>query len=165
MISQYNFCPECGGKIQKGTIAGVERPVYKLCSGTVYLDPKVASCALVEDDGEIILVRRGIEPALGKWTFPGGYIDRGEGTENAAIRQTKEEANIDVRITSLLGVYSYPNNPVVVIVYIAEAVGGNIEAGPECLEIRKFQPANVPWDQIAFKSTEQALLDWIKLRR
>ena len=68
-------------------------------------------------DGGIVLLKRGVEPALGKWVFPGGYVDRGESVQDAAVRETKEESQLEVKLGPLLNVYSYPRSPNVIVVY------------------------------------------------
>ena len=72
-----------------------------------------------------MLVRRAIEPGYGLWVFPGGYVDRGEEVTAAAIREAREEAGLDIRLDSLVNIYSYPGRPLVVIVYAATRIGGD----------------------------------------
>ena len=74
-------------------------------------------------DGGIVLLKRDVEPAMGKWVFPGGYVDRGESVQEAAIRETKEESHMDVKLGPLLNVYSYPRSPNIIVVYAAQVVG------------------------------------------
>ncbi len=90
-------------------------------------------------------------------------MDRGESVSDAAIRETKEESNIDVRLSSLLNVYSYPGSPVVVVVYAAEVIGGQLEARDESVEARIFSPTEIPWNELAFQSTRDALQDYLRL--
>jgi len=106
-------------------------------------------------------VRRAIEPSYGKWVFPGGYVDRGEGLEEAAIREVKEETGLDVRVTRLLGVYSTAGNPVVLVTYEGEVTGGTLQVDEEGLEARAFPPAEIPWGELAFPSTTQVLRDYV----
>jgi len=113
-------------------------------------------------DGGIVLLKRGVEPALGKWVFPGGYVDRGESVQDAAIRETKEESQLDVRLHSLLNVYSYRRSPNVIVVYAAEVIGGVLEAADESVEARICSPDDVPWPDLAFDSTKDALKDYMK---
>ena len=113
-------------------------------------------------DGGIVLVKRAIEPSYGKWVFPGGYVDRGETVEQAAVRETKEECGVDVRLDSLLNVYSYASFYVVIIVYAAHVVGGELSAGDECLEYRIFPKQKIPWRDLAFPSTRQALNEYME---
>ncbi|WP_447976604.1 NUDIX domain-containing protein [Candidatus Nitrospira bockiana] len=164
--ANYSFCPKCGGRLQRRSIKPTEpdRLVCLSCGFVFFLDPKVAVGTIVTLDGGILLVKRGIEPAYGKWVFPGGFVDRGERVEEAAVRETREESCVEVQITRLLNIYSYPDHPVIIIVYVGEAVGGCAAAGDETLEVGLFPPPSVPWDQLAFPSTAQALRDYLASR-
>jgi ADP-ribose pyrophosphatase YjhB (NUDIX family) len=132
------------------------------CGFVFYLDPKVAACAICMLDGGIVLLRRSIEPGLGKWVFPGGFVDRGESVAAAAMRETMEEVNLKVTLTDILDVYSFPKSPVVVVVYAAEVVGGELFACDECDEVSVFPPESLPWDDLAFDSTRAALRDYVR---
>ncbi len=134
------------------------------CDFIFYLDPKLVSCSIVEIDKKIILLKRGIQPAKGKWVIPGGYVDRGEEIEAAARRETREECGIDIRIKNLLGVYSYPSYLEVVIVYVAEPLSGEPVAGDESIDIKLLPPEEIPWEELAFRSTKNALRDYIRIQ-
>jgi ADP-ribose pyrophosphatase YjhB (NUDIX family) len=105
-------------------------------------------------------LRRGIEPGHGLWVYPGGYVDRGESLEAAAARETLEEVGVAVRIERLVGVYSYPGRPVIVVVYAATVIGGALRGSPEALEVGTFDRAAIPWESLAFQSTREALHDY-----
>ena len=160
----YRFCPSCGGPLNAQLLkAGEpERLVCGSCGFVFYLDPKVAACTICMMDGGIVLLRRGIEPQRGKWVFPGGFVDRGEAVTAAAIRETLEEVNLRVSLAGILDAYSFPGSEVVVVVYAADVVGGNLEARDESLEARAFPPEEIPWDELAFESTRAALRDYIR---
>jgi len=160
----YRFCPQCGGSLALKLVkAGdPERLVCTECGFVFFLDPKVAAGTIFTIGGKIILGRRAIEPAYGKWVFPGGFVDRGETIEAAALRETREEMNVEVELAGLINVYSYHNTPVVVLVYAAEVVGGELLAADECLEVRGYEPAKIPWEELAFASTRDALRDYIR---
>ncbi len=162
---EYRFCPQCGGALERRLVkAGEpERLVCAVCSFIFYLDPKVVAGTLFTIDGRIVLLRRGVEPSLGKWVFPGGYVDRGESVADAAIRETKEEACLDVRLNSIVGVYSYAGSLNVIVVYAAEVVGGKLEAGDESVEARLFTAGEIPWSELAFDSTREALQDYLRV--
>ncbi len=113
--------------------------------------------------GGIVLLKRGVEPGLGKWVFPGGYVDRNEAVADAAVRETKEESNLDVKLGPLINVYSYRNSAHVIIVYAAEVIGGVLYAADECIEAQVFKPNQIPWDELAFDSTRDALRDYVEL--
>src|SRR5690606_10564521 len=97
-----------------------ERLVCDSCNHVHYLDPKVTACTIPVLDGKLAMMRRAIEPFRGKWVFPGGYMERGETVEQAAIRETWEEVGLHVQLTELFNVYSYTDSIVVVIVYLAD---------------------------------------------
>jgi ADP-ribose pyrophosphatase YjhB (NUDIX family) len=159
----FNFCPACGGRLVLRSLKQGEpdRLVCTRCGTPHYLDPKLVSCAVVETDGGIVLLKRGIEPAAGLWVIPGGYVDRGETVEGAAIRETREECGLDINISGLLGIYSYPGEPVVVAVFRAAKVAGELVAGDETLESRVYPPDRIPWDELAFISTREALESYL----
>ncbi len=161
---EFRFCPRCGGRLGRRRLKpqGPEHLVCQACTFIFYEDPKVSACTIPRLDGKIVLLRRGIEPAYGKWVFPGGFMDRGESVEEAAVRETWEEVNLKVQIQELLNVYSYSGYPVVVIVYVADVVGGELWAQDEALEVRAFAPEEIPWQDLAFPSTQDALREYLK---
>jgi len=119
---------------------------------------------MVELDGKVVLLKRAIDPQKGKWVMPGGYVDRKEKVESAAVRETLEECGLKVGIKGLLGVYSYRDTLPVVIVYTAEAHSGDLIQGDETEEVRLFTPDEIPWGELAFRSTRDAIKDYYKLR-
>jgi ADP-ribose pyrophosphatase YjhB (NUDIX family) len=160
----YRYCPVCGGQLESRVLKATEpkRLVCDTCGFVFYLDPKLAVGTIISDDeGRIVLVRRAIEPGYGKWVFPGGYVDRGEEVQLAAIREAREECGLDVRIERLLNVYSYAGRTPVILVYVARAVGGCLACDDEGLEAKYFDRDAIPWDELAFRSTRQALRDYI----
>lgn len=161
---EYSFCPKCGVALMHRSIKAGEpdRLVCTGCGFIFFIDPKVAVGTIVSTSDGIVLIKRGIEPAYGKWVFPGGFVDRGERVEDAAIRETREEACLDVRLIGLLNVYSYTDYPVIIIVYRAEVIGGRLAAGDETLEARCYPSAAIPWPDLAFPSTAEALRDFLR---
>ena len=161
----YRFCPRCGNPLDSRVLRAGEPPrlVCGACTFVFFLDPKVASGVVFSYDGGVLLVQRAIHPSYGKWVFPGGYVDRGETLESAALREVREESGLVVRLTRLLGVYSFPDNPVIVVAYAGDVMGGSLTIDDESLAIRSFPPAEIPWDQLAFPSTVQILKDYLKL--
>ncbi len=160
----YNFCPTCGGGLALRSIKAGEpdRLVCQRCGFVFYLDPKVAVGTIIVDEQQhIVLVRRAIEPGYGKWVFPGGYVDRGEDVKTAAVREAREEAGLEVRLDHLINVYSYPGRAPVIIVYAATLIGGCLACDDEGLEARFFAPHEIPWDDLAFRSTFEALREFL----
>ena len=122
-----NFCEKCGRKLTFVYSDKVTRHFCDQCHQIKYLDPKVAVVVLVSKNSNLLLVKRAIEPNLGKWSFPSGYVDLGETVESAAVREVKEETGVDIKINFLIGVYSSVSRPLVLLAYGAEVLSGNIE--------------------------------------
>ena len=164
----YRFCPKCGGPFERRLLkAGEpERLVCTACGYVFYLDPKIAVGTIIiraepGSAGQIVLVRRAIEPGYGKWVFPGGYVDRGEPLLVAAVREAREECGLDVRIDGLVNIYSYAGRAPVIVVYAATAIGGTLCPDDECLETAEFAAESIPWDDLAFQSTREGLRDYL----
>ena len=159
----YRFCPVCGSALVSRLLkpGEPERLVCTACEFVLYLDPKVAVGTIITmPDDRIVLVRRAIAPGYGLWVFPGGYVDRGEVVAAAAVREAREEAGLEIRLDGLVSVYSYEGRPPVIIVYAATATAGELEHVDESIEIRTFADADIPWDELAFRSTREALRDY-----
>jgi ADP-ribose pyrophosphatase YjhB (NUDIX family) len=167
LVPPYRFCPLCGGALERRRLkpSDPERLVCAdaACGFVFYLDPKVAVGTIIraEDDDRVVLVRRAIEPGYGKWVYPGGYVDRGELVQDAAVREAREESGLIVSLGRLINVYSYPGRAPVVIVYEAAIIGGALCADDECLEAQFFEPHEIPWDDLAFPSTHDALREYL----
>jgi 8-oxo-dGTP diphosphatase len=159
----FRFCPRCGETLTSVLVkpGKPERRACPRCSFVQYRDPKVATGALFTLDGGIVLVQRGIAPSYGKWVFPGGFVDLGERVEDAAIRETREEVGLDVKIDQLLNIYTYEDSGVIVIAYAAHVIGGQMEARDESLDAKVFPPAEIPWGELAFRSTHDAIKDYL----
>jgi ADP-ribose pyrophosphatase YjhB (NUDIX family) len=162
----YRYCPRCGGDLGLRHHLPHDPPRLTCgrCGFVFYLDPKVAAGVILEDGGRIVLARRGIEPCAGAWGFPSGYVDRGERVEDAALREVREEVGVEAGIDRLVGVYSYPGRPVVVIVFAGRIRSGRLLPGHETREVATFPPAEIPWDELAFPSTREALRDYLAKR-
>jgi ADP-ribose pyrophosphatase YjhB (NUDIX family) len=163
----YSFCPLCGADLELRTLKPTEpsRLVCVRCGFVFYLDPKVAVGTIITDDrDQIVLVKRAIEPGYGKWVFPGGYVDRGEDVKVAAVREAREEAGLDIQLGRLINVYSYSGRAPVIIVYAATIVGGCLGCDDEGLEARFFAPEEIPWQELAFRSTHEALREFLEAR-
>jgi ADP-ribose pyrophosphatase YjhB (NUDIX family) len=160
----FRFCPVCGSPLEARLLrtGEPERLVCTQCGFVFYLDPKVAVGTIILDEqGHIVLVRRAIEPGYGKWVFPGGYVDRGEEVQVAGVREAREETGLEIRIDRLVNVYSYTGRAPVIIVYAATMIGGCLGCDDESLEARFFAPDAIPWDELAFPSTEEGLREFL----
>ena len=163
----YRFCPVCGAALEPRVLKTTE-PKRLVCTSAscgfvFYLDPKIAVGTVIRmQDGKIVLVRRAIEPGYGKWVFPGGYVDRGEEVTLAAIREAREESGLDVILDGLIDIYSYAGRTPIIVVYAATYVGGDLAVDDEGLEARAFAPDEIPWEELAFRSTFEALKDYLR---
>ena len=157
------FCPRCGSALEARYLEA-EQHIRKICTGCgyiFYLNPKVVAGAVPRQQDRIWLARRSIEPSSGSWTFPAGYVDLGESVPQAAIRETREETLLDIRLDGLLNVYSYAAVDIVLVVYCATVIGGVAGVTPESLEVRDFRLEEIPWSSLAFQSTRDALTDYV----
>lgn len=163
----FRHCPRCGDVLHVRNLKSGE-PDRLCCGGcefVFYLDPKLAAGVIATHEGRILLLRRAIEPRYGTWVFPGGFVDRGEHPEDAAVREAKEEAGIEVRLEGLLGVYSHPpGSPVILVVYHGIVASGEPAALDESLEVGLFLPDALPWPELAFATTRLALADYLEGR-
>src|SRR5215475_5863882 len=157
------FCALCGGNMESRLVLPDEKelPVCESCGFVFFPSPKlVAGCLVIASD-RVLLIKRGNEPEIGKWTYPGGFVDFAERAIDAAVRETYEEVGIRVTIDRLLGVYTDPSNHnAQSIVYLAEARDGRPTPSTEAVEVEFFAPKEIPWEQLAFRSTFDALTEW-----
>ena len=162
--SEYNFCPRCAGRFERRLLkAGdPERLVCGECGLVFYLGPKLVAGAIFELDGEIVLVQRDIEPGYGKWTFPGGFVERGERAEAAAAREVLEESGLQIEVAGIIGLYTYEGETPAIAVFAAEVIGGEPTPLDETMDVKSFPRGGLPWAEMAFPSTEQALKDYLR---
>jgi ADP-ribose pyrophosphatase YjhB (NUDIX family) len=160
-LASTRFCPSCGAPDPEVVLP---RSLHcGACDFRSFSNPSpVAGVIPRTEDGRIWLLRRGFFEGAGLWTFPGGFVDLGESVEDAARRETREELCIDVELGRLVGVYSRADTRIVLVVFDAVALG-EPQPTPEAPEIRAFAPAELPWDEMAFWSTTQALRDVLAL--
>ena len=162
MSQETNFCQRCGHKLTLEVIESRPRPSCPDCGYVAFQDPKLAAVVLVTVDGKLVMVRRGVEPAVGRWAFPSGYVDQGEAVEDAAVREVKEETGLDVLISAFVGLYSRSGSPVVLAVYSADVVGGSLRPGGDARDAALFSPDELP--TLPFPHDEQIISDWRSLR-
>ena len=157
-LEQARFCPRCA---QPATIAYPRSITCPHCGYGAYYNPKPVAAAIPETPGgNIILLRRAFDPGKGLWTFPGGFVDLGETVQQAAHRETREELDIAIELGPLVGVYSRAEERTVLIVYAAQA-SEQPSTTAEAVEVNTFEPKNIPWDELAFWSTRDALRDFL----
>lgn len=152
-------CQACGAPTEERDAHGRPRPVCTACGAVTFLDPKLAAAVLVEREGHVLLGRRGRGArAAGKWSFPAGFVERGEPVEAAAAREVREEAGLAVAVGPLLGLYSAPGETVVLAVYLGHAAAGEPTAGDDLDAVGWFPPDALP--PLAFPHDRRILDDW-----
>ncbi|MEQ9641956.1 MAG: NUDIX hydrolase [Alphaproteobacteria bacterium] len=134
-----------------------ERHVCGDCGWIHYVNPKIVVGAVITWRGKYLLCKRAIEPRVGYWTMPAGYMEERETTEEGAKRESLEEANAHIRIDALLAVYNIPRISQVQMIYRAEMVNPTFSPGEESLEVDLYDWDQIPWDDLAFPSVLWAL--------
>jgi ADP-ribose pyrophosphatase YjhB (NUDIX family) len=157
-LEDVRYCPRCGAEAEVSFPHSIRCPS---CGYGAYYNPKPVAVAIPRaPDGRLWLMRRGFQPRRGHWSMPGGFVDLGETVEDAARREAREELDIDIEISHLVGVYSRAEDRVVVVVYAATAQETPSES-EEALEVHAFAPTQIPWDDLAFWSDGRALRDFL----
>ncbi|MCU0256857.1 MAG: NUDIX hydrolase [Vicinamibacterales bacterium] len=146
---------------------GDHRPRYVCTScGTIhYQNPRIVAGCVPEHEGRILLCRRAIEPRRGYWTIPAGFMENGETTQDAARRESLEEALADVEIGSLLAVVHVLHANQVHVMFRARLPRPEFGAGAESLESMLCTEEQIPWPEIAFRSVDFALRRYLEDRR
>ncbi len=158
------YCQRCGGTLIEGWEEDHQRLVCSGCGRITYRNPVPAAGCLVEDQGRVLLVRRGIDPYKGTWALPSGFVEYDESVQDAALRETLEETGLRVHLDDIQGVYSYFDDPRqngIVVLYRAHPVEGVLKAGDDAEEARYFSRSELPAEQeIGFASHRDALHRW-----
>jgi ADP-ribose pyrophosphatase YjhB (NUDIX family) len=156
------YCQRCGSATEPQSRMGKVRPVCISCGAVTFFDPKLAAAVVIVDESRLLLGQRGEstrEP--GRWSFPAGFVERGERVEAAAAREAREETGLEIHIERLVGLYSEEDEPVVLAVYAATIVGGALEAGDDLVELAWFPLDALP--DFAFAHDQQIVADWLAL--
>jgi ADP-ribose pyrophosphatase YjhB (NUDIX family) len=135
--------------------------VCPACGTIHYQNPKLIVGCVAEHDGRILLCRRAIEPRLGYWTIPAGFMENGETLQAGAAREAAEEAEAEVEIGSLLAVVNVVHAHQVHVMFRARLPKPEFGAGAESLEVELVSPEDIPWPEMAFPSVEFALRQYL----
>ena len=161
------FCSACGAPVAWRIPDDDSRPrfICTACHVIHYQNPNLIVGSIPEYHGKILLCRRAIEPRYGLWTLPGGFMENGESAGAAAIRETQEEAHADIQLGDLFSMYSLPYISQVHLLFRATLLNLNFSAGEESLEVKLFNEADIPWDEIAFRPIKLSLQDYFADRK
>lgn len=162
-----NYCTQCGTHVELRIPEGDShlRHVCPQCGEIHYQNPKVIVGCIAQWEQRILLCRRAIEPCYGLWTLPAGFMENGESTSQAALRETYEEACARVSIEGLFALINIPHISQVHLFYRARLLDTNFGAGEESLETQLFAEDEIPWHELAFSSVDQCLKAYFGDRR
>lgn len=160
----YKYCPNCKKKLIKKLVDNISRLCCLDCGFIFWNNPTPVVSVVIHKNGEVAMLKRAKEPFKGYWVLPGGYINVEETVQEAVIREAKEEANIEITLEKLIGVYRIDDDPRGInidIIYSAQSKG-NVALSPEDSEFKYYKLNSLP-ELIAYKHRE-AIGDWSKLK-
>lgn len=163
-MSGYTFCPLCRSGLKKEMLDGRHRMVCTSdeCDFVFYQNPVPAAGAIIVQDDKILLVKRAHPPKVNWWCIPAGFMEWTEHPTETAVREVEEETGLKIKLKSFFEVYSGqddPRNNAILMLYLADVIGGEMRASDDALEVKYFSFDNLP-DKIAFISHRQALADY-----
>jgi ADP-ribose pyrophosphatase YjhB (NUDIX family) len=163
---QISNCSSCGSNVDVKIPDGDNklRYVCTKCGAVLYENPKLVVGCVTEYEGKILLCKRAIEPRLGYWTVPAGFMELGETLAQAAARETLEEACATVTLGSLLAIVDVIEAGQVHVFFRGTLDDGVYATGDESLDARLYAPDEIPWDEIAFASGRIALKQFLSQR-
>tara|TARA_Y100001936_G_scaffold209202_1_gene215171 strand:- start:5579 stop:6121 length:543 start_codon:yes stop_codon:yes gene_type:complete len=158
------YCSNCGALVDILIPEGdtLPRHVCSACSYIHYQNPKMVVGCIPKWENKILLCRRAINPRRGFWTLPAGFMENSETLEQAASRETMEEAHAHVKIGNLYAIYNLPAINQVYFLFLAKLLDLNFKPGIESLEVKLFKEEEVPWDKIAFQVIGMPLKRYFK---
>lgn len=162
------FCPNCGGAQLSTRCPPGDTHARLMCDGCGYIhyvNPKIIAGCIIEREGQYLLCQRAIAPRPGTWTLPAGFMEAGETTEQAALREVFEESGVEADILSPYSIFSVPQISEVYIIFRATLVRMHETYGEETLERRFFAPEDIPWENIYYPAIRQILERYIEERR
>ena len=161
------FCSQCGHEVALTGPEGdtLPRHVCGHCGTIHYENPKVVVGCVPEYEGRILICKRAIEPRLGYWTIPAGFMENGETLQEGAARETLEEAEAQVEVGELFAIVDVVRAQQVHMLFRARMLNERYGAGDESLEVRLIEPNDIPWEDIAFASVRFGLEAWLEDRR
>jgi ADP-ribose pyrophosphatase YjhB (NUDIX family) len=162
-----NFCNQCGSRVSFRTPPGDHLPrfVCDACQTVHYQNPRVVVGCVPEYEGRILVCKRAIEPRLGYWTVPAGFMENGETLQQGAARECHEEALAHVEIGSLLSVVTVLGASQIHVFFRAKLHEPEFGPGTESLEVKLVTEDEIPWADIAFPSTRFTLERYLEDRR
>src|SRR5512133_1854457 len=160
-----HYCYQCGSPLQSQLIEGRMREVCRDCGWIHYKHRKVSAAVRIVEEGELLLVQRGIEPWKNAWYMPAGYLEVDEDPRECAKREALEETGFEVQVGELIGIYAYEDDPRgngIVLLYQGEITGCDIRANREMVQVKFFSPVEL--DELAFSGAgaHRQIEDWVQ---
>lgn len=154
-----NFCNQCGAAVELMVPDDDNRPRHVCgdCETIHYLNPKIVAGCIPVWENKVLLCKRAIEPRHGYWTLPAGFMEMGETTAEAAMRETLEEANARVELKELYALMNLPHVDQVYMMFRSNLLDLDFSPGIESLEVKLFEESEIPWDELAFTTIKQTL--------
>lgn len=161
------YCSQCGNTVSLRIPEQDDRLRYicDTCHFIHYENPRLVVCAVPCLGDRILMCKRAIEPRYGLWTLPGGFMENGETTQDAARRETFEEAGTNVDIGAMYSLYNLPHINQVHLFYLAQLASPDYAAGAESLQVALLTEEEIPWDDIAFTAVHDTLRHFFRDRR
>lgn len=157
---QFRNCPNCTSKLEEREIDGKKRMACTYCTYVYWNNPlPVAASIVPHKSGGIVLVKRGVEPRKGSWCLPAGFMEVGETPEQGAVRESGEEAKIEIEVERLIYTFAPQNTPQVLLFFVAKEIDQTPAPGSDATEARVFQLDELPED-MAFSSHVEAIKRW-----
>lgn len=159
MDPAVNFCSACGAPVLLRVPPGdsLPRHVCGRCNTIHYSNPKIVVGTLPMWEDRVLLCKRAIEPCLGKWTLPAGFMENNETITAAAQRETIEESGAHIELGAIYTLISVPHISQVHVIYRAQMLDLDFAPGEETLELALFREQEIPWDEIAFRTIAMTL--------
>jgi len=164
---RQRFCSQCGATLTRMVPPGDnrERDLCQQCGAVHYQNPRMVVGTIPVWEDRILLCRRAIEPRYDTWTLPAGFMELSETTMQGAERETLEESGARIRIGELFTVIDVPHVDQVHLYFLAQALGPELDPGPESLEARYYDEADIPWEQLSFRTVSSTLRHFLEDRR
>ncbi len=161
------YCAHCGNELELKVPEGDNRPrhVCRGCGCIHYQNPRMVVGTLPVWQEQVLLCRRAIEPRMGYWTLPAGFMENGESAADGAERETREEACARVRVLAPYTLVSVPFIDQLHLLFRSELLDLDFAPGSESLEVKLFDEADIPWDELAFRSVALTLRTFFAERR
>jgi ADP-ribose pyrophosphatase YjhB (NUDIX family) len=165
--ARIRYCSYCGAEVVEKIPPADNRPrhVCVACAAVHYQNPKVVAGCVPEWDGKVLLCRRAIAPRYGLWTLPAGFMELGESSVEAAMRETYEEARARVVIDGLFAVFNLLHVNQLYLMFRARLADGEFSPGAESLEVKLFAEREIPWQELAFATIRHTLELYYEDRR